>query len=250
MQERRHSLDLFEMERAEFEAIKHVRKNHVLIKVDINTDKTRSGIWLPDKEWDFGAGKHAERVGIVEKLPAGLQCGYGNDPSNITWETELELEIGDKVWFDHIEALNSEGIKVPKYSDGLVVGYDKYKFINYTSIIVAIRGEKIIPVNGNVLFEHVKEKIKLGVYEKEVMDIGHGIVKHIGKPIKKYYAIVPRNQFKMEQEDDLELEVGMKVLFTKKYAMSMRYYLEEPMHSVFPDKNMLVAQRRRIAYVY
>ena len=61
----------------------------------------------PDTKYMHGVGSHmadgARVIGIVEKVPPGLLP----DGDILSWETSMDLEVGDTVWFDYMDGLHA-----------------------------------------------------------------------------------------------------------------------------------------------
>lgn len=212
--------------------------NLVLIQVTADTSKTKSGIILPSKEWDFSAAKHAERVGIVTCFNPSLLFLKKNEqatPNAMLWKTKCEIEVGDVVLFDALNALNALSLKC----NGVI-----YKFIAYSALL-AKKSEDgtITPLNGYCFFKEIKNSVKYISREVVEVDRKHAIVSHIGTPNEDY--------FKTGRSDDgIDIKVGDKVLFKKDYYTKYRAFLEYEMHAEFSKEPLLIAQRHWIDHVY
>ena len=239
-----------ELDRAE------IPMNHVLVKIIRSSEglKTNAGItvgFLTDDVFAEGEDSHsanmAEICGVVEKVPDRLFFDK-TDPNSMDWETDMELQVGDTVWYSLMEAKNS----VQLVCDGVV-----YKSVPYQDCYVAKRRwvtekigdinistvqNKVIPLNGYVLCKPVNlpKLSHLDAISEGQIDKSRGIIAFIGKPVKTYL----RDSY--SHIDDLC--VGDGVLFDNKAAV---FYLERFKHTaIFDNGNQYwCVQRRRISMV-
>jgi len=226
-----------------------VPSNYVIVELLREEDQamSKSGVYMgmhEDDTWEDERETHsadiASVVGRVAKLPSKLT--FGDKDNELPWETEVELQIDDLVWFNLIETKNANEITV----DGMI-----YRCIPYRDCYVAKReywrdkwkGEKytkIIMLNGFVLLEQVKiprlsdfDLLDHGVYEDR------GIVKYFGTPNKSY---VNPNYV-----DALDIKEGDLVYFQRGYKpfpLERRKYF-----SMFEgDKLFWCVQRRRLTF--
>jgi len=230
--------------------------NHVIVEMTHNNDyaKSKGGIivGLADRA-TYAEGKNSlgadmqEVWGTVVKLPPKLNFDK-EDPNSMDWETDMELEIGDLVWFGIIESANCSEI---------VVGERLYKIIPYEDLYVAKRDIKIernkndiiigwnivsqiIPLNGFVLCQTLnRRKISdLDVISEGHIDTTRCIVRFVGKPNKQY---------KVESYVDFEdLQPGDEVLLAPRTPF---LYLERKKYlSSFDGDNLyIVIPRRKIS---
>ena len=251
------SHEIYKLTIEEFERFKPFN-NNIIIECIIPEEEVRpSGIIIvKDPEFFISTSKesvealdqsaHLDRYGIVRKIPDKLDC------KKMDWETELEIQIGDQVWFDYHSAHHCPIIQVED---------NKYRVLEYYNLIVATRKYnwrenfigsitkesfdhekykdpgymfpiKIIPLNGYCLFEEVSEipKTKL-IIPFQHIDKKIGIVKFIGNKNKSY-----KNKKKF---DDINFEVGDKVFFRNE----VNNLLENPMHRIFSDIDLRYQQR-------
>ena len=172
--------------REEFYRMRILSKNNqVLIRIDVHNidERTPSGIYTnPDHDWAKAA--HADRIGYVVKVPDTLYYAdnrFNNegrliftDELSMPWKTEMQLKLGDQVWFDYLASLNCNIF----YCDGV-----QYKLIKYDDIYLAKRGRNTIMLNGYCLFTQIYKEYKIEVLEKEV-DVTRGIVARVGQKNK------------------------------------------------------------------
>ena len=185
--------------------------NYVLIKSNRTREELMSGIY---KNRDGSllisditlnkpnqSGAHKCQHGTV--LNVGHLWYDREDTRSMSWKTENEILPDDiAVYYYNDDAWNQG-----KYH---IEGNDVYFFIKYENIYFVIRNEKIIPVNGYVLVEPIrnvdvynKKHKTVGVDDKEIMgtdflnpepklwllDGGvsktYGHVRHIGTPLQE-----------------------------------------------------------------
>jgi hypothetical protein len=145
----------------------------------------------------FEETARAPAVGVVEMVPDKLRFnaeegqGYGS----LHFETDMELQAGDKVIF-HFNA------REMAESEGRIV--DDCMLISYDILYVAIRGDEIIPVNGHVIVEpenpFIKTTLAIPEYLKKQAAKKIGRVVHAGKPVRRYLFypdINPQKDFPM-----------------------------------------------------
>ena len=205
--------------------------NKVLIKIEErNIEKrTPSGIiMVSPTDTDYNPAIHSDRYGVVYTVPPSLH--FDGTPLVMTWKTEMELKVGDEVWFDF---MNSENCVVLECDDG-----NDYKLIDYENIYVARDGSDIIPLNGYCLFSdhHIKAESRFDPRDGEV-DPRFGYVEHLGSFVEEYQSSL----FK----DSIVLDVGDKVMFGHR---AQRYYIEEDRYRSL-DKMYRPVQRRNVAAI-
>lgn len=266
-----------ELERAE------IPLNHVLIRIDRRAEglKTNAGIVIgynEDTVYAEGDDSHsanlAENIGYVTKVPKALYFNP-DDPKSMDWDTDMELQVGDQVWFSLIEAKNSVQLicedvlyKSCPYQD-IYVAKRKHWALNSSKIPEHISPQDfideykrtgqvvfnqkegnpiteltpmVIPLNGFVLCEPCfRTKLSdLDHFSTDVIDKTRGVVKFLGRQVKGY--------LRAEYTHIEDLRVGDEVLFDPKTPL---FYLERlGMTSIFDNgKQYWVVPRRRISMV-
>ncbi len=255
------TLNKEELERAD------IPMNHVLVKIVRSAEglKTKGGVtigFLTDEVFAEGDDSHsanlAEIHGVVAKVPQRLFFDK-DDPNTMDWETEMELQVGDTVWYSLMEAKNSVQI----LCEGEV-----YKSIPYADIYVAKREEeitgmtattkrdierllystkpiynkKIIVLNGYVLCKPVyfKKTSEFDISSEAKIDKTRGVIAFIGNPVTAYL----RDEYNHIED----LRVGDEVMFDAKTPL---FYLERLSYTAtFDEGNQYwCTQRRRISLV-
>lgn len=171
--------------------------NQVLVRLDKENDsiKLKSGFELYiDNTYD--PEKHATVSGTVCGLPSKLKY-TGKPNQGMPWLTDMELQEGDKVIAYYLAIVNA--LK-PEQQKFFIKDKERFVFIPYSSIFVAVRGEKIIPINGYCLIEpcedpfisETKERLKkiglelVTLNQKSNTNVTFGIIRYVGKPNREY----------------------------------------------------------------
>jgi hypothetical protein len=198
-----------------------ILRNYVKVKFDPN-DKIGS-FYLPNEEYISSPIK--VRTGIVEFVPDRLDSPteeyhnlVGINRNEVEEATAKELatclefdfpmilQVGDRVWWKY-NARNDD--------------YYAQELIKYDSIIVALRGEEIIPLQGYVIAEPVKkatEKNGLALAHSNENEPNQAIIKHIGLPCKRY-------KYFPNYRDSDELKVGYKIWHNASTGIPLEYSL-------------------------
>ena len=214
--------------------------NLVMVEVDKGELRSAGGVVLgfsDDIQYAEGKDNHIANVakthGRIVKLPANL-CFEENNPNRSAWRTQIEVEIGDEVWYSPLSATNCAEVFVE----------DKvYKMIRYGDLFVAKRKGKVICLNGYCVVEKVYKKSlgSLDSTSEQELDTTRGIVRFAGRPNPEY--------FNPKYTDDIDINVGDEVLFTKdNYPIPLEIF---KYNSTFDNsgKQYWVCQRRFMAYV-
>jgi len=225
----------------------YIPTNHVLIKIVFRAEgaHTKSGIIYGFNEdltygnpEDTDTSSHsadlAEVWGVVKGVPNGLYYNQSDPSHSMPWNCDMDLQYGDVVWYNVIEAKNSVEIECEN---------DIYKLIPYQDCYVAKRKGEVICLNGYVLCEHAyfEEKSRLAPPGQKKIDKTRGIIKYFGKPNKRY--------LRQEYNDFIDLREGDEVVFAPRTPL---WYLERQKYNAFFDGDNIywVVQRRRIAMVW
>lgn len=158
---------------------------YVCVKLDIpyskllNSEYDHRGITI---KTDYEVSYWTPRTGIVVSVPESL--------SDMAWETKVEIQPGQRIWFEYLDALmalgklgNPGGIDIPRWrkeGDSVLV------FIRYDSIVMAEKDGEYYTVNGYVVLKPIKHKVEssliLDDYENmecKVMCLGSEVTGHI-----------------------------------------------------------------------
>lgn len=213
--------------------------NQVVVSFDPKeNDKTASGIYTPSIMDVDSVAEHANRKGVVVKVPEFLYYDR-KSPSSMRWKTEIEIKVGDEVWMNHL-TLNDYQYRC----DGKI-----YKTILYEDIVVAKRGEEVIMVNGYMLLDPIYNETKVLDHSSNKRDKRLGTIAFLGKPNKEYsspeYVQLGKTVYRSDPEG---LKVGDKIIFDKKSVKKVRF-MEGGIYNKFDGKPYLVAQRYMVAGV-
>jgi len=210
--------------------------NNVIVEMEHPNEekKTKSGVIVGfnrDVNYAEGNENHvadvADVCGIVVKVPEKYYFS-AKEQKSPSWRTNIEVEVGDKVWFSPFASVNCEE---------LVVEDKVYKIIAYEDLFVAKRGEDVVCLNGNVILEPVhKESLgSLDVLSEQEIDQTRGRVKFVGSSNLEYcdhtYA------------DFQDLQVGDLVLLDKRIKpipLERKVY-----NACFDDDNLYYTIPRR-----
>jgi co-chaperonin GroES (HSP10) len=226
--------------------------NQVLIKIDNPTEyfKTKSGIYIY-VDTEVPVARTSNRNGVVVSVCDHLKFTreydwtslngkeYRTDREGVEYDTDIEIETEDRVWFSYHDGLNCiqyEQLE-PEEVDGIQIHY-QYKLLKYDSFrFVQKKDGTRKTLNGYVLVEPVIEKQSLiidGVSTPSCIDViitkkdingdvinnfNRGTVKYMGTPNKAYKT--PKNH------DDFDFNVG-NIIYFKNYNVEFEYgYLKQ-----------------------
>lgn len=213
--------------------------NYILVRPDPGNDKVilKSGVVL-FLDTSFQKEHHAVTCGTVIKIPKALTYFQDNGLFNLDYFTTQELKMGDRIIFHYLQA--SENIKQSRYieCDGEV-----FFLIHYDKIFCALRGDDVVPINGNVIVEAEKEKVEFssGLIVPDIMrgrkSETIGTIRYIGTPLAGY------NDYQNWGPDKDELKVGDRVLFRKVDSVPLQYHLHQ---SIDKEKTLYRMHRKDI----
>ena len=227
--------------------LKRTFGNHVLIRLDAENDhiKLKNGsILYVDNAYD--PEKHATVEGIIYGLPSHLK--YSGIPNiGMPWDTDMELKDGDRVIFYYLSVINAFKPETMRF---FTKDKDRYVFIPYSSIFVALRGDKVIPVNGYCLVEpcedpftgNIRERMrKIGLEAvtletKSNTNVSFAKVRYLGKPNRGYVD-------SGNSDDGVNVKEGDIVVLRKVSDIPLQY----PLHQKFDGgRTFWRVQRRKI----
>lgn len=213
-----------------------ISENNVLVKLPdtyrmmLNNEIDIRGISVITR---YEPSYYAPRYGTVAVIPNRLKFGIGG----MSWETDIEIKVGDTVWFNYLVCLMALGrLLNPVYRSDetryYTCGEDIYVLLPYESLIVAKREHEIICLNSYVIGKQIKQKVSEVL---KIADTKTGWVEllHVGEPVSEYLTET------IEIED---VEAGDTVLINKKLAEK----LENGMTNHFSQEEVLFFQRRQI----
>jgi len=198
----------------------------------------------------YQVGKHASVVGTVIGVPDKLRFVWNKsifaEEGSMEWETDMELEVGDTVWYSFVALSNSlgrlmdEGAKHnnKKY---IVEGGEVYVFIPYDQIFVAKRKDKVICLNGYLLIEPIfDEKI-----ESKLLELPNSMQPSKSKKYGKvaYMGSCCRNHLGYSVVDADGFDVGDTVVFDRFWNLPLEYDIHR---SFDGNKEFYRVQRRGV----
>lgn len=146
------------------------------------------------------------------------------------WEPEMELQAGDTAiilygsvtWVNYDEDNNGR-----MQGRRIIDGNEVFYLVPYSSIYCIIRNGQIIPVNGYVLVEPLENK-KLSTTialpesgsEKKYSET-EGIIRYIGKPVKRYRH--PEYPVGWVGEDEMDIAVGDHIVFPRHKSIDIQH---------------------------
>ena len=231
-----------------------IPSNTVLVEMTYTTEgiKSKGGIiigfntdWEFEDETDSHAGNLAEIYAKVYRCPPKLYYERG-DSLSMPWDCNMELQVGDTVFFNAIESRNSVEIVCEGKTYKLLPYQDLYCAKRLGKIWRGIGGAtaetEVIMLNGYVLLERVylENVSPLAVSKDAGLDKTRGIIRYVGSSPKEYQ--------RKEYSDIKDLEVGDMVLFAPNSPL---FLLERTTAlSTFDGDNLYwCVHRRRISMV-
>jgi len=174
--------------------------NHVIVEIPYSTEgaTTKGGILIGfnrDVNYSEGDDSHPadlqEVWGIVYRCPQKLYYD-DNDNDSMQWETEMELQVNDTVFFGIMESANAHEVlcegrvyKILPYADMYVA---KRTLCSETTSRIGSKLTHVIPLNGYVLCQPIplKKVSELDVTSEDKIDKEKVVVRYVGKPNARY----------------------------------------------------------------
>ena len=211
----------YNMTDAEVSDMKLISANRVLVCItQKNVDRvTPSGILMVSPtDTDWQPEVHADRWGEVVQIPNQLK----REKTHL-WNTDIDIQVGDTIWWD---------MMVSENADTITTETNTYLLLDYFSLHVVKRGDKVIPLNGYSMFTLVSDESKSEFAIKTgKKDARYGTLKYKAE-INEYYFD--------ELTDDDSVQVGDKCIFRNPPVL-----LESEYHAVFDGK-----EQYRISQLY
>lgn len=174
----------------------------------------------------FMVGHHMVRTGIVTNVPERLHFEYF-DGLSLEYHTDIEVQVGDQVIFHHL-AVN--------YTKNESYGLQDQEYpIRYDGIFCAIRNGEVIPLNGNVIVEPLKEPMT-SQFIPVKNSVHHGIVKYLGSPLKGYF-MTPDGSW---SDKGIDIKQGDHVVYGKVDCVPLEFSLHQTL-----DKGTTLFRMRR-----
>lgn len=163
----------------------HYPCNMVIVRMPPEKDILVAGIKINFNDevlYAEGEGSHiadmAPVTGAVAKVVDRLYYNRKDTLRTMSWDCDQPLIKGDRVWFHHLISKNCSEIDV----EGII-----YKIIPFEDLFLALRGEDVIMLNGNILLSEVLVP-KLSEFDitPDTVDKTRGIVAYNGKDNREY----------------------------------------------------------------
>jgi co-chaperonin GroES (HSP10) len=225
------------LSKQEFESLRPFA-NHVVVKPDRLNDECIIGndikLYL-DATW--ADGEHVCVTGEIVKVPAELTMMKHGIPL-MDWVTDMQLCVGDKVWYDFVAAKNCFEQERNKDTRFIDVDGEIYIVLKYQDFFLTKRGEETIMLNGYILAEPVDEELKTTIelpeHLKKKDSAKYAKVVTIGKGNTRYLdeRIPP---------DSNEIGVGDFITFVPYANIELEYDL----HATFEGKKKFYRIHRR-----
>ena len=186
--------------------------------VEIEVEKGTKMVKVGDEEFyidnSYDPGNHVTTTGVIKSIPTKL---IYKGEKGMEWKTSIDIQVGDKVWFQKYEAIQSLGrLADPVLSDFednssyIIVNDRIHIFIPYSALFCVERNNEIIMLNGYVIIEPIEKKYNT-IFDipakMKVDEATMGKILLMGKPNEEY-------DFK-DYVDTMGYEVGDTVLFRK-----------------------------------
>ena len=170
----------------------------------------------------------AVNSGIVISVPKHIHFKDGD--INTPWDTDVEVKPGDRVWFSYFDGYNEK----PVEQDGKF-----YRYIDYRALYVAVRGDRIIPLNGYLFVAPDTYPVKKGsiyLVNQKLLNTKVGTVVYAANPVKKY---------SIKLSDNIPVSVGDRVILRNKVAQNPVFLERFKYNSTFPDGSSLIRLQRK-----
>ena len=215
--------------------------NYILIKPDPDFEFVKI---KPDSEFSaiteeveikigYTSETHARHYGIsgtVVTLPEQLIFNPTIRQEKITmpFDVDMELEIGDKVFFDYL-------CQIKAVSDKLIVDTEEHGMCflcKYEDVYCFERNEELTLINGWVWIQRLEKDKKVSGLEMVLTD-KNKFVKGQAKVIKAAKAV--RKYIEGHSEDPIELFGGENIIYDPRFGHEMEY----SMHRLLTDGEVL-----------
>ncbi len=226
--------------------------NSVLVLIEEMHDEITHGTLTLKLDTSFEVGKHAPNKGTVIRVPEKFVYSKKASLNTGDWDTDIEIEEGDLVWFDYLTGLECNKVEckgklyyiLPYYTLYVAKKIIKGGFewsdegdgrssVNFKKGKGPFNVEKIIPLNGYILCEPIINTEKYIDFEFEREEAKYAMVAYVGSCNKKYRGF--------RYHDDPAVQVGCKVI----YGMATNLWLEQEEHSSFNGKKRYRITQRR-----
>jgi len=228
----------------------NIKFNYVLLQITGTHYEKARGLYF-DKSWHPEA--HTNQFGIVKAVPEQLLF-FKKEIDDIKSEfdgsyncpldriSEIQYLTSKSVQYDVPIEIQLDDMVIMQYQvywgalrEGRILKEGKEMFIvvPYDMLILAIRGEKIIPLNGLCLVEPVIEKASSVIIMEEKESAIKGKIAHLGCEVKNYLGL--------EDSDDDFFKKDDYVYFRKTTNLPVEYSIHQRL-----DKKYFKIHRRNL----
>lgn len=228
-----------------------IKQNYVLIKPEKDIEQLKSGLYIQAGQENKKRGlanteaRHYNITGTVLVVPDKLiyrgeqlkkirkrTRGIYNDydvkelqaavNGSLEYQTEIEIQAGDKVWFDYIAHINAN----TEMKTVQVEGHGECIFVNYSQLFIRERENEKIPINGWIFIRKISTDRTLtsGLIlpmSANVLVKNQAEVVIIGKGHDDYLS-VKHTDFWFK-----EVKPGDKIIYNEALATPLEYEIHE-----------------------
>lgn len=222
-----------------------IPNNYVLIKPDKDYEKLKNGLWIgstPETE-----ARHYGIKGEVLLIPQKLVYRgkeikalrdrtkgiYSADDlklltsfvhGSMEYKTVIEIEPGDRVWFDYMAHIGANTEK--KAIE--VEGHGECILVDYSMLFIRERAEEKVPINGWIWIKTVEASKELGndLVAPDIVDSTipkEAVVVKLGRPILEYLSAKDCDKNFIGGT----LKEGDRIFFNEKIKTPLEYTLHE-----------------------
>lgn len=175
---------------------KKLLSNLVLVRVDNLLEdghvfKTESGLEIILAGGEYEETTRITRYGTVAKVPEHLWLRNKDNHNGMEWKTDMELEVGDLVYFGIMSSANAIEVHISACDDP--TSHITYFLLDYREILMRIRKGVIRPLNGFVLMKKIMEDtVKISGLVLDFVkqrNKNKGVITHVGEPNEYYLGV-------------------------------------------------------------
>lgn len=126
---------------------------------------------------------------------------------SLAWETNMEVQIGDTVLIKYtIYNQAYKAGRVFEFGNKLLI------LVPYDFILLALRGDDILPLNGQVLVVPITKKHQGKIQLENEIEVGQlGRIAYIGSPVRAYLGSDDSDDDYYQQGDEVVFKKSMNV---------------------------------------
>jgi hypothetical protein len=222
---------------------KVIPKNYVLVELStLRHEKiaTKSGSEII-LDPTFHPEQHAQISGVVSVVPESLYFNEKDVMNSVDYVTDIDVKIGDKVFFHYLQINIAISNKRIIEEDGKL-----FVFVEHDSLFCGIRNDKVVMFNGWMLLKPMskasdkEDKIIPGrPTDRQTYEPLMGEITHIGSPVIKYFY------GKQETDSGINVNAGDAVIFLPNSDIPLEY----GMHQSLDEKFYRVQRKELLAII-